>query len=89
MATRKYDFITGIETSSAPTASDPVNPSDPVILDYAERRFVQGTETQATIAALKALDTADRVEGDIVFVKDQDVAFRYSAASVATADDFF
>lgn len=89
MTTRKYDFITGIETSAAPTATDPVNPSDPVTLSYAQSHFVQGLTSQATITAIKALATASRTNGDIVFARDQDVAFRYDSASSATADDFF
>lgn len=89
MGTRKYDFTTGIETSTAPSASDPSAPDDPVILSYIEEHYVPGYQTQATITALKNLPTADRTEGDIVFVKDQNVAFRYSASATDTNDDYF
>lgn len=89
MTTRKYDFITGIETSAAPSATDPVAASDPVTLGYADTHYVPGLQTQATITAIKNLATADRTDGDIVFAVDQDVAFRYSSSETATADDFF
>lgn len=83
---RKFDFIAGIETSAAPVATDPSTGSDPVILDYADRNYTQGTEAQADNTAIKNLDTSDREDGDLVLVKSSGYIYRYDS-SETTADD--
>lgn len=88
--TRKFDFITGVETSQAPTATDPGGPSDPITLGYADRNYTQGTEAQATNTALKNLDTTDREDGDLILVKATGFLYRYdSSSSVADDGEFY
>lgn len=86
MTIRKFDFDANFETSTAPTATDPTNPSDPVILDYAERRFTQGALSVADNTALKALDVSDRVNGDLVVVRGTNRAYVYNSTSVLGDD---
>ena len=60
MATRVYDFITGIETSDAPTAGDPTLTGDIMNLGYADRSYARRRDfgwTTADYTSLKAIGT--------------------------------
>lgn len=87
---RKFDFIAGIETSTAPVATDPVSGSDPVILSYANSHYTQGTLSQADNTAIKGLSVADRTNGDVILVRSTGFLYRYdSSSSVADDGEYF
>lgn len=77
MATREFNFVTGIETSTAPTASDPSSPSDPITLGFADERYVQGGPPVADLTALAALDVSDLRTGDCFLVVAENKLYRF------------
>lgn len=86
---RKFDFIVGVETSTAPTASDPVGDGDAVTLGYANSHYTQGGASVATIAALKAVLEADRADGDLILVVATENIYAFDSGSSASNDDNF
>lgn len=63
MPIRDYQFVTGAETATLPTATDPVDSTDLVTLSYANSNYaalaptIQGTGTYASPQAISASAT--------------------------------
>lgn len=86
---RTFDFVTGVETSTAPTAGTPTLDDDIVTKGYADDHYVQGGESLADLTALKAVAAADRADGDVVLVRSTDILYAFDSGSAATGDDNF
>lgn len=92
MATRVYDFITGIETSDAPTAGDPTLTGDIMNLGYADRSYARRRDfgwTTADYTALKAIGTTgddQRYDGQTREVLGTKELWTFDADSSATED---
>jgi len=84
---RQFDFVTGVETSTEPTAGTPTVDDDFMTLGYANENYVQGGEAVATITALKAVAAADRKDNDVRFVDDIKVFYQFDSSSSDTGDD--
>lgn len=89
MALRQFDFIVGPETSTLPSIGTPTGDDDLISLGFADARYTQGAEAEATITTLKAMAEAERRDGDLVLVKDTNNLYRFDSASAATGDDNF
>lgn len=87
MATRQFDFVTGIETASQPTGGTPSAADDLVDIEYADDHYVQGGDPVASITALKAVSSANRADGDVILVTGEQQLYRFDSASSATADN--
>lgn len=92
MATRQFDFVTSIETSTVPTASTPTNDNDTVSKGFADSEYARrGSwyDSQSSVTNVKAIAVADRVDRQIVFVDNADtgVFYKFDADSTATGDD--
>lgn len=84
---REFNFITGVETSTAPTATDPSGDNDLVNKGYADGHYKQGQLSVADLTALKAIAAADRTDGDDVYVQGLQRSYIFEASSSATGDD--
>lgn len=89
MATRQYDFIVGPETSTLPSIGTPTGDDDLISKGYADSHYVQGTASEASIAAVKAIAEADRADGDMVLVRATNNVYRFDSASADAGDDNF
>lgn len=90
MATRSFDFITGVETSTAPDPVDPTNPEDIMSKGYADDTYTAKAHVYGQVAdinALKAIASADRFDDQYCFVAGLDVIYHFDAASTSTPDD--
>lgn len=85
MPIRDYNFITGPETETLPTASTPSDPSDLVTMAYLTS--VSETRGVATVAAVKAIAAAYRTDNFPIFVEELECFFRFDSASSATGND--
>lgn len=86
-ATREYQFISGPETSTLPTAGTPSNDADTITKGYADDKYVQGGDPVADVTALKAIAAADRTDNDVLFVDSLNTLFYFDSGSSATGDD--
>lgn len=89
MATRQYDFVSGVETPTQPSAGTPAVDDDVVTKGYADGHYLQGQAAIADIAALKAIAAADRNDRDHVFVDSKSRLYQFDAANAETGDDEF
>lgn len=85
-AVRQYDFIVGPETSELPDIGVPTDDSDLISKGYADLHYVQGSQSVADVTALAALDSSERSNGDLVFVRGAGTLYYYVAAASDTAD---
>jgi hypothetical protein len=86
---REFEFVTGIETSEAPSVADPSSSGDLVTLGYADDHYTHKDEvwgTAATNAVIKAIPAADRADGQILYHIGVLAFYRFNSASAA-ADD--
>jgi len=83
---REYDFITGPETSTLPTVSDPSGAGDTVNLGYLNNRSYWGAAV-SDYAAIRALTSTQRSDRQVRMV---DIAspelWQFDAASTGTDD---
>jgi hypothetical protein len=89
MATRQYDFIQAIETGSAPTPATPSADGDTISKGYADSNYAKRSsyyDKMASNAAIKAIASADRSTGQVVFNYGT-AKFWYFDAASAAADD--
>lgn len=87
--TRLYEFDTGIETSTRPDPSTPTNDNDQIYKGYADGQYARLEEwgiDVANNAALKAVSTADRSNGQVRLVQSTEVLYYFNSSSSA-ADD--
>jgi hypothetical protein len=84
MSTRDYQFIVGPETSTLPTATDPVASGDIVNLGYADKTYTHGV---ADVAAVKAVAAASRTDNMSLWVDSLKAFFYFDSGSSATGDD--
>lgn len=90
MAIRDFNFIVGPETSTLPTATAPSAATDFITLSYANTNYARRAswyDMQATVASVKAIVSADRADGQIIWVDALTKFFYFDAASSATGDD--
>lgn len=89
MATRDYQFVVGPETSTLPTATDPVADADIVSKGYADdiyaRRF-SWYDSRPTVQNVRDISVADRADGQVVWCDALTKFFFFDSASAA-ADD--
>lgn len=86
---RQSDFVSGIETSTAPTVSAPTNPEDLVTKDYGDTTYAKLAywgDVTASNAALKAVAPADRGDGQVRLNQGADALYQFDSGSAA-ADD--
>lgn len=89
MATREYQFITGIETSTSPDPATPSADADIMTKGYADDNYAQFTSwgtKKTSNANIKAIAVADRADGQIVFNTASNVFYRFDSGSSATDD---
>ena len=79
---REYNFITGPETPSLPTASTPTASDDLTTKDYVDKAFAKSVLDLAAIKAL--IDKSDR---QIIYVESLDWFFKYDLDSALAGDD--
>lgn len=87
MVTRQYNFTVGPETSTQPDVGTPASDDDLINRGYADARYAQGKSAAASIAAIKAIGTSDRRNGDLVIDVTTNVLYTFASASAATGDD--
>jgi len=86
---RSYDFVTGFETSTAPTATTPSADSDIMNKGYADDTYAKLAywgDGVADTAALKAIGTADRSDKQCRLKEDTGDIWAFDSASSATED---
>lgn len=92
MATRTYNFITGIETSDAPSAATPSATGDILTLGFANTTYARRRDwgfPAANYAALTAIGTSgdnQRYDNQARLVVDTNEVWVFDADSVATPD---
>lgn len=90
METRAYDFVTGIESASAPTPTAPSGDSSFMTKGYADDTYALRSswmDKAADNTAVKAIVSADRSNGQIVFNYGTDSFYKFDSGSSATDDD--
>lgn len=89
---RSYDFVTGFETSTAPTASTPSADSDIMNKGYADAQYAGRAywgNSVADTAALKAIGTTGanaRADTQVRMKDDNQTLWKFDASSTATED---
>ncbi len=89
MATREYQFITGIETSASPDPATPSADADIVNKGYGDDTYAKLSswyDKQANNAGIKAIASADRSDGQLVYHYGVDCFYRFNSASSASDD---
>jgi hypothetical protein len=89
MAIRDYNFIVGPETSNLPTASSPSTDDDFMSKGYADDTYAFRQyfgDAVATNAALKAIGSADRFDGQLRLITGTNKAYRFDSSSTAVDD---
>jgi hypothetical protein len=84
MRAQVYDFVTGVETETPPTGSDPTLDGDLVPLGYANKSYASGI---ATVAAIKAIAAAARTDNLPIFCDELNAWFYFDAAAADTGND--
>lgn len=91
-STRSYDFVTGFETSAAPTATTPTTDNDTVSKGYSDTTYTKRADWAADVAdtaALKALTgtgSNSRADNQLRFKENSRDVWQYDASSTATED---
>lgn len=86
---RSYDFVTGFETSTAPTATTPTTDNDIMNKGYADDTYAKiqyWGDAVADTTALKAVGSADRTDRQARVKDDDKSIWVFDAASTATED---
>jgi hypothetical protein len=89
MSTREYDFVTGIETSTQPTAGTPTDDNDTVNKGYADDTYAfraSWGDAVTSNSTLKAVASADRFDKQSRFNEAAQAYYAYDSGSGA-ADD--
>lgn len=89
MATRQYDFVVGVETSTAPTPATPTDSSDIVSKGYTDATYAKLSsfyDKSADNAAVKAIASADRSNGQVTLNMGNDAFYRFNSSSTASDD---
>lgn len=92
MATRRFDFTAGFESSESPSGTDPVSGTDFVNLSYANTTYALREDlgyNVASYSALKALGTSGddaRKDGQVRLVSGTGELWYFNAGSSATDD---
>lgn len=89
MATRAYDFLQSFTTSTSPVPGTPSNDNDVVNKGYADDTYARRAsfyDKSANNAAIKAIASADRSDGQITLNMASDSFYRFNSASTATDD---
>lgn len=84
MGVRAYTFVSGPETPTLPSISDPSASTDLISKGYADKSYARGV---ADLTALKAIGSSDRTDNLPIFVDSLGVWFYFDAASSATGND--
>lgn len=87
--TRQIEFITGVETATQPAAQDPVNDEDLITLGYANNSYYQGKQSVETVNDVRAIDSADCNDGDVIFVRGIAYSYWFDSGSTESDDGFF
>lgn len=88
-STRSYDFITGPQTSTAPTAGTPTTDNDILSKGYADDTYAKlqyWGDAVADTTALKAVSSADRSDQQIRLKDDNQTLWKFDSGSSATED---
>lgn len=88
-STRSYDFITGPQTSTAPTAGTPTTDNDILSKGYADDTYAKlqyWGDAVADTNALKAVSSADRSDQQIRLKDDNQTLWKFDSGSSATED---
>lgn len=86
---RSYDFVTGFETSTAPTATTPTTDNDIMNKGYADDTYAKlqyWGDAVADTTALKAVASADRSDKQARVKDDDKSIWVFDASSTATED---
>ena len=86
---RQIEFITGVETATQPAAQDPVNDEDLITLGYANNSYYQGKQSVETVNDVRAIDSADCNDGDVIFVRGIAYSYWFDSGSTESDDGFF
>ena len=89
MSTREYQFITGIETSASPDPATPSADADIVNKGYGDDTYAKLSswyDKQANNSGIKAIASADRSDGQLVYNYGVDCFYRFNAGSSASDD---
>jgi hypothetical protein len=93
MATRRYDFVTGIESDDAPTQENPSASGDIVSKGYADLTYsgrVYWADPVQDVAALKAISTTGtnpRGDKQVRLIEDNGELWYFDSAGTGTGDD--
>lgn len=88
-STRSYDFITGPQTSTAPTAGTPTTDNDILSKGYADDTYAKlqyWGDAVADTSALKAVGASDRFDKQIRLKDDNQTLWKFDSGSSATED---
>ncbi len=86
---RSYDFVTGFETSTAPTATTPSADADIMNKGYADDTYAKlqyWGDAVADNTALKAIGASDRFDKQARVKADDNTIWKFDSASSATDD---
>jgi len=89
-AIRQFDFVSGPETATLPSAGTPTLADDLITLGFADGRYAALSswfDSQQTIAAVKAISVADRSNNQTLYLDDLSAYFAFDSASGAANDD--
>lgn len=90
MSLREYDFITGIETSTAPTSGSPSGSNDTITLGYADENYTPKPHVYGVVSditELKAIPASGRFDEQIAFIAGLDLFYKFNSGSSATPDN--
>jgi len=90
MTTRSYDFVSGIESATAPTPGTPSADADLITKGYADDTYALRSswmDKAADNTAVKAISAAERANGQIIFNYGTDKFYKFDSGSSATDDD--
>lgn len=88
-STRSYDFVTGPQTSTAPTPGTPTTDNDFLSKGYADDTYAKlqyWGDPVADTTALKAVGTADRFDQQVRLKDDNQTLWKFDSGSSATED---
>jgi hypothetical protein len=87
---REYNFDVSVETSQVPAGATPSADADLVPKLYADNTYTPKAQvlgSLADITAVKAVASANRVDGQVAFCQSNSAFYKFSSSSVAAGDD--
>ena len=87
---RDYDFVISVTSDTAPTPATPTDDNDSLSKGYADDNFSKMSswyDKQSAVSGIKAIDSATRSNGQIVYCISNSSFYQFDSASSATGDD--